>query len=544
MLGILQDLARQRANAAAGAGGLIASAGNYAAENPQTIGLLAGQFAPSAGYLDFSGKYPDPFNPTQLLPSASQNLRQGNFFDAGAQTLGLIGDAMYAAAPFTGGLTSLPAMALAVPRATQLANRSERGLASVDLPAGSFPEYTGAATNRAEGSYPRYTPKKMTTRMARLIGRTEDPDDPIFTMFDKYIEKGKSLQGEDWYNTEEMRDWFVSELGEERGDAEWRDFIGLIGATSTGSNVPSNLRNATFYRALNPEQRVQVATRVAQGGITPVDAAKELGIEIPNLPDNYRYGHVMQGNQARNVLALSEGDWNVSAADNLTGAEKTKALQANPKVKGFMNSLLGDEVNIAADKHFMRMLAMSDGGVDFLSDKAQLSQENISKIKKKYKNKIDPYINERKTGTGQKITTINLQKAVNDGVVTDTKIFGSMPQAWLDTPKPTEYAALEQMAIRLAPNYNMTPAQFQASLWMGAGDITDLADESQGTAMELFRRTLDKRADERGLTRQEMLKEFIVNKAPLAVPLTAGGATGLLMSQEQDPNNNVGIMGF
>ena len=543
MLGILQDLARQRANAAAGAGGLITNAGNYAAENPQTVGLLAGQFAPSAGYLDFSGKYPDPFNPTQLLPSASQNFRQGKFFDAGAQTLGLIGDAMYAAAPFTFGASSLPAMALAVPRATQLANRSERGLASVDLPAGSFPEYTGAATNRAEGSYPRYTPKNIPPRMARLIGRTEDPDDPIFTTFDKYIEKGKSLQGEDWYNTEEMRDWFVSQLGEERGDAEWRDFIGLIGATSTGSKVPQNLRNATFYRALNPEQRAQLATRVAQGGITPKEALKELGIEIANLPDNYRYGHKMQSNQAKNVLALSEGDWNVSAADNLTGAEKTEALQANPKVKGFMNSLLGDEVNIAEDKHFMRMLAMSDGGVDFLSDKAELSQENIAKIKKKFKGKIDPYINVRDV-KGKKITTVNLKKAGTEGVITDTKFFNSMPTAWTDTPKKNEYAAFEEMANRIAPNYNMTPAQFQASLWMGAGDLTGLADESQGTAMELFRRTLDKRAGERGLTRKEMLEDFIVNKAPLAVPLTAGGATGLLMNQEQDPDNNVGLMGF
>ena len=119
-----------------------------------------------------------------------------------------------------------------------------------------------------------------------------------------------------------------------------------------------------------------------------------------------------------------------------------------------------------------------------------------------------------------------------------------MPTAWTDTPKPNEYAAFEEMANRIAPIYNMTPAQFQASLWMGAGDLTGLADESQGTAMELFRRTLDKRADERGLTRREMLEDFIVNKAPLAVPLTAGGATGLLMNQEQDANNNVGMMGF
>jgi hypothetical protein len=73
----------------------------------------------------------------------------------------------------------------------------------------------------------------------------------------------------------------------------------------------------------------------------------------------------------------------------------------------------------------------------------------------------------------------------------------------------------------LATKYDMTPAQFQANLWMGAGDITGLADESQGTAMELFRRTLDKRAGERGLTREEMLRDFIMNRAPLVLPIGA-----------------------
>lgn len=252
----------------------------------------------------------------------------------------------------------------------------------------------------------------------------------------------------------------------------------------------------------------------------------------------------MQRNQASNVVSQAAGDWDAGATDGLTGAALSKQLKANPKVKGFANSLLGDTTNIAADKHFMRMLAMSDGGVDFLSDKAQLSQDNIAKVKDVYGKKIEPYITERTTSTGQKITTLNLAKASKDGLIKDTDVFSTMPQAWLDTPKENEYAALEEMANRLAPKYGMTPAQFQASLWMGAGDITDLADESQGTAMELFRRTLDNRAEQRGLTREEMLKDFIVNRAPLAVPIIGGGTVGLLVNQEQDPQNNVGLVSF
>lgn len=388
-------------------------------------------------------------------------------------------------------------------------------LASVNLPAGSDPRYRGAAPNRTT-EYLRYTPKAVPPRMQRLIAAADDASNPINSMFDNYIEKGKKLNGPDWYNTEEMRDWFVGELGEKEGDARWREFAYLIGATSTGSDVASNFRNATFYNALPVEDRVRVAERVAQGGITPAAAARELGLEPANTPSNYNYGHVMQGNHAKNVLAQMRGEWETQMPAGLTKAEQTAWLQANPKVKGFANDLLGSEQNIAADKHFMRMLAMSDGGADFLSNQAQISAENLAALRKVYKKKLDPYIQTRKTGTGQMVTITNLQKAVEDGVIKDTKAFKSIPQAWLDMPKPTEYAALEEMAQRLAKRYGMTPAQFQASLWMGAGDITALADESQGTAMELFRRTLDKRGGERGLTREEMLREFIVNRAPLA----------------------------
>lgn len=409
-------------------------------------------------------------------------------------------------------------------------------LASVDLPAGSDPRYLGAAPNRTT-EYPRYIPAKVPDRMQRLIAAADDVTHPINTTFDKYIEKGKTLGGEDWYNTEEMRDWFTGTLGEEAGDARWREFVKLIGATSTGSDVASNLRNASFYNALEPDARVLVAERVAQGGITPAAAARELGLEPANTPTNYNYGHVMQGNHAKNVLAQSRGEWEQKMPEGLTKGQQSDWLKANPKVKGFGNDLLGSEDNIAADKHFMRMLAMSDGGTDFLTEQAQLSAGNLEELRKIYGKKLDPYIKTRKTGTGALVTETNLAKAVKDGVVKDTTPFKSMPSAWLDVPKDTEYAALEQMAQRLAKRYDMTPAQFQASLWMGAGDLTNLADESQGTSMALFRRTLDKRAGERGLSRKEMLNEFIKNRAPLAMTGAGIGAMaipGLLEGQPEE----------
>jgi len=77
-------------------------------EAAYATGAIGSSFAPGAGVADVMGYAPDPFNPGQMLPSFSENVAQGNYLDAGIQTLGLAGDAFYAAAPFTAGIAALP----------------------------------------------------------------------------------------------------------------------------------------------------------------------------------------------------------------------------------------------------------------------------------------------------------------------------------------------------------------------------------------------------------------------------------------------------
>ena len=412
---------------------------------------------------------------------------------------------------------------------------SNSPLASVNLPAGSQPQYLGAAIDRSAGDYPRYTPAKGTTdRMNRLMLAASDPENPLSSIFDEKIAKGISLKGPDWYNTEELRDWFVNSLGEKQGDAEWRDYMMKIGATSTGAKVPQNIRMASFYRALG-DDAPRVAELVSAEGITPAEAALRLNIEIPNMPNDYNYGHIKQRNQASNISNQAAGAWEVQPPPELKGAALSKWLQANPKVKGFANDLLGNKKNIAADMHFMRLLAMADGSPDFLTGQAKLNKDQIGQLVETYGKKIKPYIVKR-DAKGKEVVEVNLAKAVKDGLITDTKLFSNMPSAWADTPGATEYGSYENMAQAVAKRYDMTPAQFQASLWMGAGDLTNLADESQGTFMDLFRRSLDKRAGQRNLSREEMLRDFIVNKAPLgfAGATAAGAGYGLLGQPQED----------
>ena len=395
---------------------------------------------------------------------------------------------------------------------------------TANLPPHSRPEWTGAAENRTT-PYPRYDPARgAPARMDRLTSMLDDPNHGIHDRVRGYVSKGQELGGEDWYNTEELRDWFVDELGQELGDSRWREYINAVGHTSTGSSVPMNLRNASLYYMLEPADRLRVADMVKNTPrTTPRMAVEALGIDVPNMPVKYGYGHKMQGTQAGNVANAERGLWDRDAADDLTGAALTKQLSANSKVKGFLNNLLGDDTNIAADKHFMRVLAMSDGGTDFLSGQAELSAANREILRGRYGNALDAYTVTR-TKDGKTFTNVNLSKAAKDGVITDTDAFSEMPTAWEDMPKATEYKALENVAQRLAAQQSMTPAQFQANLWMGAGDVTGLADESQGTFMELFRRTADKRAAERGVTRTDQIRDFINKAAPMAI---VGGGVGL-----------------
>ena len=407
-------------------------------------------------------------------------------------------------------------------------------VSSVDLPPGNKPRYRGAAENRTT-PYLRYRPKNTTGRMERLATAISDVNNPINKIFDNYISKGQTLNGSDWYNTEELRDWMVSRLGKKEGDLRWREYMELVGTTSTGAKVPENIRMASFYNALNETDRLAVAKMVSEGGITPLAAAKKLGVEPAHAPTNYNYGHMKQQNQGSNVVNHTEGRWDRTMPEGLTKGQQTEWLKKNPKVKGFANDLLGDDTNIAADMHFMRMLAMADGGGDFLNAQAKLSAENTEILKSIIgPRKIKKYMKTRKVD-GKPVTEINLYKAWQDGHIKDTSELQQMPTAWADTPKDNEYAAYEDMAASVAKRYDMTPHQFQANLWMGAGDLTGLADASQGTFMDLFRRALDKRAAERGIPRKEMLIDFIDNRALLQVPLAGGAATGAgLMSQQEE----------
>ena len=93
-----------------------------------STGATASLFAPGAGVVDIFGGAPNPSQPGQMLPSFGENIGQGNYLDAGLQTLGAAGDvALAAGALFPPALPAAAALgtALKAPRASRVASRIE-----------------------------------------------------------------------------------------------------------------------------------------------------------------------------------------------------------------------------------------------------------------------------------------------------------------------------------------------------------------------------------------------------------------------------------
>jgi hypothetical protein len=79
------------------------------------------------------------------------------------------------------------------------------------------------------------------------------------------------------------------------------------------------------------------------------------------------------------------------------------------------------------------------------------------------------------------------------------------------SPSQTQYKYLENYQAEIAKKLDMTPAQFQASVWMGAD--TGVADARP--FLEVFDDVVTRTAEKNGTSRSKALADFIDGKAPL-----------------------------
>lgn len=494
------------------AAGIVYDAGaglmNFVRENPQAAGLMAGQLAPGAGTADASGVYPDPMNPSQNLPSMRQNIAQGEYVDAGFQGLGLLGD-FVTALPVVGPAAGT---ALKAPRAAKQAARAT----NISDPANSLARYRGAAEDRTSQTLVRYKPAKTSPRVAASIDGLANNVDGVKDAMLADVQRGLELGGADWYNTEELRDWFIGKLGEERGNAEWSEYMDLVGMTSAGSKVPANIKNASYMRSIGPEGLLDETTALVN---------KE-------KPRPKGYGHKIQATQNMTAQKYARGDFDGTPEPGVAPSKGSNTV--NPKPRGFAQSLKGSQTNIAADLHFTRYFAIASKDPRWIQNGKDVSATDKKELQALLGKKGDKYFRTRGSGDNT-YDTFDARKAVDDGAMTFDEV-AKYPGFFADKPNASEYGHMEEITNELAREVGLTGPQFQAALWMGAADRTGVDPTSQGTFMDLFRRQVSKRAKETNRTDEEVLEDFIVNRGLLALPATAAGGAvtlGLMQDQEQ-----------
>ena len=121
---LMQPIQRASENLGGAPFGIGADAGGSFFVDPEVAArtgygtaVTGTSFFPGAGIVDAAGGAVDITG--QPLPSFSENIREGQFTDAGLQALGVAGDIATIAAPLTGGATALLGAMMKAPRAAQ-----------------------------------------------------------------------------------------------------------------------------------------------------------------------------------------------------------------------------------------------------------------------------------------------------------------------------------------------------------------------------------------------------------------------------------------
>jgi hypothetical protein len=267
--------------------------------------------------------------------------------------------------------------------------------------------------------------------------------DPLLTdeaaqRMEGFARRGENRGGRAWYNTQPLRDEFISELGESEGAAAFDRYMDIVAATSPRSRVDANIRRSSYLYGEDRAGR-------------PI-----AGLTNADFPPGY--GHLAHLTQDASLKDL-EGGRSFQSLDR-------------PKTSSFAENLKGNQQPMTIDTH------------------------NFSAITGDNKNK--------------------------------------------KSPSGTQYKYLEDFQVEIANKLNMTPAQFQASVWMGAE--TGVADARP--FLEVFDDVVARTAKRNDVSKQKALTDFIRGDAPL-YGLAAVMTGGAIVPQDAQASEypNLGGMG-
>jgi len=333
---------------------------------------------------------------------------------------------------------------------------------------------------------PRYKPARGAS--ARIVDALADPS--VKRGINETVERGIEGGGLQWYNTEPIRERMLGLLGHDAGSSDYARLMGVVAATSPRSKVTDNIRTASYYNYLLKN-----------------------GLDVPDTPAP-KYGSIAQNNHRDNVRRLLDlGGWDVFR---------------NPKPASFSANLRGNQTPATIDTHNFRLPGILSGGPRFLetsiSEVVDDYDTAFRRLRNQYADLPDDVINASiaPRAKGGARVSYKPRDWVNEGHITLDEMLGD-PASWTAKPRDNEYGYYEKWQQDQAANMGISPAQYQASMWLGGGDTTGL-----GSAAEPFAATLEARvrytADRLGLDPEKVLDMLLKGQIPL---LRDGGSVSL-----------------
>ncbi len=152
----------------------------------------------------------------------------------------------------------------------------------------------------------------------------------------------------------------------------------------------------------------------------------------------------------------------------------------NPKPTSFAQNLSGNQQPVTVDAHATKLAGILSRDPEWLA-----SSVGVAKGIQRYPR--NEYANFEKS----------MDEAVQD------------PQMWTGKPNKNEYASIEQMYSDLAREQGMTPAQGQASAWVGGAKTTGGPDKAADPFVKIFEDRILITSKLTGIPPEEVLKRVI-----------------------------------
>jgi spore germination cell wall hydrolase CwlJ-like protein len=265
------------------------------------------------------------------------------------------------------------------------------------------------------------------------------------------VRNGMQTVGLSWYNTGQLRAMFLKELGDDAGQQAFEKYMNLVSATSPENKIPQNIRTASYFYERDA------------AGVPPPERGD---------PIAQPYGSKAQKLHQQNVgNVLTEG----------------YDVLKNPKPPSFVQNLMGNYAPGTMDRHAFKLPAI-------LSRDPRFLETSFTPEKG-----VEPVRPQRMFQNGE----LSIDDAVNQ------------PTMWAGMPNKNEYAALEGWYKSIGDELGITPAQVQASAWVGGGHITGLASAADETFLHSFQGRVFNTAHHTGQTPSEVVKRMIRGEQPL-----------------------------